>query len=482
MIKTRFVMVMIVWVLAWAFFGCSSTSTTPVDERISLDLSLRVGEWEGYEVNKAALIAHDASGAVLNYKIFNLPENETYTVLFENVPVDGYITVLTNSNRHLTWPAESDYNYTVMSTFPVSAVQKYDGSFYASYYFAYLIRPSRFSNTRLQLQGTCPDGALYLSAEAYAPSGDFWYTSSNPCENGSIDASFWSTLQDNGKTSLVLWPTAEYSWNYIEPLSYLAFMDAAPDDTYTFAADDFTGDVQTAQIAVNDAPEDAVIRYDLTAMKGGVPLLGFSPSVSQNVGNTALAHFANVLDSVDVVYQNVEVSYNGGRTTRFRAVSANAFNPNDSWNLDDFFSLPDAEGLSLQQNPRLVVNASSFGDGNVWATYRVRTIDGGDNPTYIYWIAYDQPGTTLSHLQFSYPELPDALNTHIPDINSDYVSVSVSGSDYDPLDNTFREQGRSREAYRLIRDNLTSTAGANALSLDEPGVRQLPFQLENPLW
>ena len=247
-------------------------------------------------------------------------------------------------------------------------------------------------------------------------------------------------------------------------------MDKEPDETHTFTANNFRDDVQTARITVNGAPEDAWIRYNLTAIKGGVPLFGFSPDTLQRFRGTASAHFANVLGSVDQVFQTVKVSHNGRQTTRFRAVSANAFKPNDSWAFSDFLSLPDVERISLQQDSRLVVHADGFGSGNVWAAYRVWTISGGDSPKYIYWRAYTPTRSSLSDLRFTYPKLPDALNAHMPDIGLDYVSVRISGADYNLLDNTFRTQGRRRSAYKTIKDNLTSTS-AQTLGLDEPEIQ-----------
>ena len=458
--------------ITWLLSGCSSgnNSLPPPVERINLNLTLCISEWGDSEVKKAALIVHDADGTVLNYKIFEQPEEGTHSVTFNEVPTNGFVTVLTNSLRHLTWPTEYDYDYTMLSTYPVSAVQDQGGQFALSPNFAHLRQPSEFRTTDLYLQGPCPDEASYLASEAFVPHGNYWYVSSNRCDSGSLDGAFWTPLQDNGKASLILWPAAETPWDYIEPLSYLALLDKEPDETSAFTLDAFRNDVQTAQVTVDGAPESARVRYHLTAMKGGVPLLGFSPSISRNSGRTASARFANVLDSIDKVFQTVEVWSSGGWTTRFRAVNANMFNSNDNWNLSDFLSLPDTEGLSLQQNPRLIVRASNFGNGNTWVAYRVRTISGGDSPKYIYWRAYTQTKSSRSNLQFTYPELPDALGAHMPDINSDYVSIVVSGADYNLLDNTFHTQGRRRGAYRRIRDNLTSSR-AQTLELNKPKIR-----------
>lgn len=463
--------------ITWLLSGCSSdnNSPPPPEERVNLNLTLRISKWGDSEVKKAALIVHDANGAVLDYKIFEQPEEGTHSITFNEVPTNGFVTVLTNSIRHLTWPAEHNYGYTMLSTYPVSAVQGQDGRFAVSPGFAHLTQSSEFRTTDLHLQGPCPDEASYLASEAFVPHGNYWYVSSDRCDSGSLDGTFWTPLQDNGKASLILWPAAETPWDYIEPLSYLALLDKEPGETSAFTLDAFRNDVQTAQVTVNGAPEGAGVRYNLTAMKEGVPLLGFSPDISRNSGSTASARFANVLDSIDKVFQTVEVWSGGGWTTRFRAVSANTFNSNDNWNLSDFLSLPDTEGLSLQQNPRLVVRANNFGNGNTWVAYRVWTINGGDSPKYIYWRAYTRTKSSRPNLQFTFPELPDALGAHMPDINSDYVSMRVIGADYNLINDTFRTQGRRRGAYRKIRDNLTSKS-TQTLGGDEPEIRLHPHE------
>ncbi len=468
-------MVMVLLAMTWLFSGCSPDNNPSPVERIDLSLTLRIYEWSDHEVKKAALIVHDANGTALDYRVFEQPEDGTYSVSFDEVPANGFVTVLSNSLRHLTWPAENDYDYSVLSTFPIAMVQNYGGHFFANNSFSGLTKAGGVRHTQLQIQGPCPNGASRLTAEYYVPHGRYGYVSSNPCSNNSVDASYWASLQTNGKASIILWPTADNFWEYIEPLSYITLMDKDPNEVHAFTSTDYSDDVQMAQMTIQGAPEGARVSYKLTAIKGGVPLIGFSTTRSQQNDITASTHYANVLSDVDKVFQTAEVSYNGGRTTLFRAVSANAFIPNDSWNLSDFLSLPDAEGLSLQQNPRLVVHANDFGNGNVWSTYRVWTISGGISPKYIYWYAYNQPGSTLSDLQFSYPELPDALNAHMPDIDSDYVSMRVSGTDYNLLDNTFRTQGRHRSAYRRIRDNLTP-ASAQTPGFDGPEFRFYPHE------
>lgn len=468
-------MVMVLLAMTWLFSGCSPDNNPSPVERIDLDLTLAINEWSDHEVKKVALIVHDANGTVLDYRVFEQPEDGTYSVTFNEVPTNGFVTVLTNSLHHLTWPAENDYAFTYMSTFPITMVRDYDGHFYASHNSAGLLRAGGAHYTRLEIQGSCPDGASRLTAEYYVPHGRYGLVDSHPCINNSIDASYLAGLQNNGKVSIILWPTTDNFWEYIKPLSYITLMDKDPNEASTFSATDFSDDVQMARMTVQGAPEGLGISYKLTAIKGGAPLMGFSTIRSRQNNITVSTHYANVLDNVDKVFQAVEVWSGGSWTGMFKGTGANAFKPDDIWDFGDFFSMPDASGLSLQQNSRLNVYANGFGSGNVWVSYRVNTISGGDNPKYIYWLAYDQPGSTLSDLQFTYPELPEALATYNPDIAMDYVSVRVSGADYNLLDNAFRDQGRYRSASRRIRDNLTST-GAQTLEVNEPEIRFYPHE------
>jgi len=458
-------LVAVLAILTWVFVGCSSVknptsgnNNPPPAEKIDLKLTLRISEWANHEVNSAALIVHDASGTSLNYRVFNQPQDGTYSVTFNGVPANGYVTVLSNSTRHFTWPAENDYAYTVLATFPIALLQNDEGSFFANYYFSGIMRPVNMRTSDLHVQGSCPNGSSLLIGESFIPYDNFWYTSNGSCTNGTVDSSLWVPLQNNGKASIFLWP-ADDGWQYIKPLSYLAMLDKDPSEIHTFTSADFSNDVQTARMTVQGIPEGSWMRYRLTALRDGVPLFGFSPDLSESTDNTASAQFANILGNVDQIYQTVEVSHSGSRTTMFKMIDSTSFNTDDSWNLADFLSLPDVDGLSLRQNTRLVVNANGFGDGNVLASFRVRTISGGNSPKHVYWYAYDQTESSTSTLQFTYPELPEALSAYSPDISADYVSVSVGGADYNSFDGASPSQGRSRSAYRLIRNNFPSTSG-----------------------
>ncbi len=452
-------------VLTWVFVGCSSVKNPPSGnnnpppaENIDLKLTLRISEWANHEVNSAALVVHDASGASINYRVFNQPQDGSHSVTFNEVPANGYVTVLSNSTRHLTWPAENDYDYTVLATFPIALLQNNEGSFYANFYFSGITLPVNMRIGDLHIQGPCPNGSTFLIGESFIPYENFWYASDGLCTNGTVDDSLWVSLQNNGKASLVLWP-ADDGWQYIKPLSYLALIDKDPSEIHTFTSADFSNDVQTARMTVQGIPGGSWVRYRLTALRGGVPLFGFSPDLSESTDNTASAQFANILGNVDQIYQTVEVSHSGSGTAMFKMIDSTSFNADDSWNLADFLSLPDVDGLSLRQNPRLVVHANGFGDGNVLASFRVRTISGGNSPKYVYWYAYDQTESSTSALQFTYPELPEVLSVYSPDISADYVSLRVGGADYNSFDDASPSQGRSRSAYRLIRDNFPSTSG-----------------------
>lgn len=443
--------------------ACSSTQSHPEEP---LQLKLHVLQWGSHVIKRAAVVVHNSNGTPIDYKIFDHPSEESYDISFANVPDNGYISVLTSSDRHINYPVENDYDYSLIYTYPVSFVRRKGGTLFVSYDFAGL-DVIRFRSTSIQISGPCPDNAYGLSGYFVNTATGGYYVTGRQCVDGSVNEKFWVVKQNNGKSSIVLWPAkvqyAKTISDFLTPLRYVKFIDVDPNSAHAFTSNDYSSDVGTASININNLPDNSSVTYTVDGVKGGALIFGLS-AYSVQTNGVDQVKYAQVLDELDALMQIVTIRVGGARVRRFKTIG-NSLPQSDTWSISDFMTIPNPDNINVSYNgSQVILYSPEFGNGNKYLKYGVRSVSSGNNATYRTWHAYVGVDTSAHKAEFSFPILPTSLSAYAPSISSsDFLSAFINGYDYDYYSLPLSGSGNYRHAFRVIKDNITSSLSSTML-------------------
>jgi len=452
--------------LFYLLISCSNSNNVTYTD---LSFTLHIYYYNTAVVQKAAVIVNDSSGNIVDFKILNSPSEGDHPIMFSGVPMNGTVTVMTQSQRHLTSPTDDDYLTVRFTTFDIDMVKDHNIIMVSP--ISVYLNWRRFDFKTLNVSAQCPQDASYLGSKYYVPDTRATYSAFLNCSSEGIADGRVRRLvpQSDERISALLWAQVSKRTyrpsDYTDTLQYIPIIDFNSSNIFT--ADDlsyYSDAVKTLTLKVSDMPQDASLEYKITGLRKGAPLDGFyAYSTRGNPESSAVV--ADIFDKLESYIQYAKIykeQYDD--SGKFSYVESYRFHnvgeivTNDVWDISDFPTLPESGNISANQTGNhLILKYQNLNYSNI--IYKIYTAKVQPNPTVAIWRVYTgtHNTSTTSPEYYTFPLLPDELQEYSPNINYDYVYVDIIGRNYNFYPTNLVDSGQGSYIYVVIRNILSSS-------------------------